>query len=125
MTTITREQFLQAAPQRYDTVHVEGFGVIGLRSVSEMQKSKRLAQRYAANGQMVPIQVATQDLYAIIDHVMIDESTPMFTDADLDLLGAMDSARLAPVFEAINAFNAAERELEKNEPSGSPTISVA
>lgn len=124
-TTLTREQFLQAAPVRFQKVDVPGMGTVLLRSISATQKSRRFAQRYDQNAKARPDQLALQDIYAIIDHVMIDEQTPMFTDQDIDIVGGMDAIALDPLYEAINEFNAAERELEKNVRSGSPTTNDA
>ena len=93
--TLTKEQLLEKAKPKFAWVEIEGFGKVGVRSWSQVQQSRRIALNTPEN---LPA-------YQLIDQLMQDEETPMFTEADLAALNESDSGQLAPLFTAIEAFN--------------------
>lgn len=107
-TTLTREALLDKGKPRYETVEVDGVGTVGIRSVSELRRSQR---EYAVvgisrdPGDDAEARIRT---YAIIDQIMADESTPMFTDADTEMIFGLDSALTRQLYEAIKVFNKEE-----------------
>lgn len=114
-TTLTREKLLAAAAPSYTTVEVAGFGVIGLRSQSELQRSRRIAALFDDAGNLRDDSKQLRRVYMIIDQVMASEKTPLFTDADALELGSLDGEKLDPLIAAIVEFNGDD---EGNEPAG-------
>lgn len=107
-TTLTREKLFEKAKLRYQVVDVPGFGKVGIRSGGEVQRSRRAARMWDSNGNPVEESFAQRRVHAIIDQVMLDESTPMFSEKDAKDLGALDSNELDPLFAAITKFNEGE-----------------
>lgn len=105
-TSLTREKLLEKCKQRRSKVEVPGFGVVTLRRYTCMQRSRRIAAKYNEHGKPIPLQLAMDGLYTIIDQVCTEAGDPMFTDADLPTLGELDPAELDPLLEAIDKFNA-------------------
>lgn len=105
-TTLTREAFLsKIAKPRYEEVEIEGLGTIGIRSRTRLQATSRMFACMDANGRVDPRKQALQPIYRVIDQVMIDEKTSMFTDADVELLGSMPDGELDELFAALQQFN--------------------
>lgn len=104
-TSLTRERLLEKAKLRSTKVEVDGFGVVVLRRQSYMQQSRRLAQTYNEHGKAIPLQVFTENLYAIVDQVCNEDGSPMFSEKDVATLGELDPAELRPLVEAIKEFN--------------------
>ncbi len=107
-TTLTREKLFKKAKVRYQVVEVPGFGKVGIRSGGEVQRSRRAARMWDGDGNPIEESFAQRRVHAIIDQVMVDESTPMFSDKDAKDLGALDSNELDPLFAAITKFNEVE-----------------
>jgi hypothetical protein len=107
---------LSAIKPRYEVVEVAGFGTVGLRSVSQLQLSRRYASYCdPATGAPLPGANENSTVDSIIDTVYVNEKEPMFTAADREALLEADSAKLQPLLEAIDKFNGGT---EKNGQSG-------
>lgn len=107
-TTLTREKLFKKAKVRYQVVDVPGFGKVGIRSGGEVQRSRRAARMWDGDGNPIEESFAQRRVHAIIDQVMVDEGTPMFSEKDAKDLGALDSNELDPLFAAITKFNEGE-----------------
>lgn len=103
-TTLTREAFLEKGKPEYREVEVPGWGVVGFRAISNLQVSKRQGQMIDEKGKVKADVFALRDAFAIIDQVMVDENTPMFTSNDADLIANMDDVKLQPLLEALASF---------------------
>ena len=120
-TTLTRERLLSHAAARFEWVDdVPGYGRVGLRSQPEVARSRRIGLMFDGQGNLVAGHRERRRVYMIIDQVMSDEKTPMFTEADFDALASLDGPKLDPLIEAITNFNG---ESEKNVSAGSPDSS--
>ena len=115
-TSLTKEALKEKAQARYEEVTVDGFGVVGIRSVSPVKQSHRASKCFNENGDRVQLEIDRRDVYKLIDQLMIDENTPMFEAADVVWLSECDASRLNPLFEAVRKFNG--ESLEGND--GSP-----
>lgn len=104
-TTITKEQLLNAVKPKTKTVNVEGVGELLLRSTGEVQRSRRTARLYDENGKLNEETFALRRIHAIVDQVMIDESTAMFTEKEAIELFDSDSHMLDRIYAAIAEFN--------------------
>jgi len=118
-TTLTREKLLNKVKTRYEEKEIPGFGVVGIRSVSILKRSHRSGRLFDEDGNLKEVEFDRRNIYSIIDQVMVDESTPMFTEADVDLLSGMDGALIDPLLAAIREFNSDEEEevVEKKDKS--------
>ena len=104
--SLTAQQLLQKAQPRFEWVEVEGFGEVGIRSVSRLAASVRdSSYRDPVTGQLMPDRLAGADVHTLIDQLMISPTESMFTDEDFDQLASLDAAQLAPLYLAINEFN--------------------
>jgi|DEB0MinimDraft_4_1074332.scaffolds.fasta_scaffold03861_9 hypothetical protein len=104
-TTLTREQLLNKAKARYEEVDVPGLGTVGIRSLDRAKIDLRSSTWFDDNGNLVEEKFALRNVYMIIDQVMIDESTPMFSAEDVSVVSALDGAMLNPLISAVQAFN--------------------
>ncbi|HUS38142.1 MAG TPA: hypothetical protein VMX74_01760 [Pirellulales bacterium] len=114
-TTLTRELLFTKARVRYEVVDVPQFGTVGIRSRNEYTKARRTSQLFDANGDLLPEQDDRRRVYRLIDQLMIDETTPMFVDADADALGALDGDVLDNIFAAILHFDRGDDDTKKKD----------
>ena len=104
--SLTKQQFLDNAALRFELVDVPGVGEIGVRSVPQLTVSRReVSVRDPVTGAYVPGEWEKVDVYALIDQIMVDENTPMFAEDDVEALGMLDAAKLAPFHQAVQLFN--------------------
>lgn len=111
-TTLTKELLVNKAKPVYREVDVKGFGRVGIRQRSELKRLRRTNQLFDDLGNRVQIHHDRRRAYLLIDQLMIDENTPMFSESDLDSIMDLGSEHFDPLIVAINQFN---EELEKNE----------
>ncbi len=104
-TSLTRERLLEKAKRRSAAVEVDGFGLVTIRSQSCMQRSRRIAQQYNEQGRAIPLQIAMENLYAIVDQVCSEDGSPMFEEKDIPELGELDPLELEPLLAEIQRFN--------------------
>jgi hypothetical protein len=110
-TTITKETFAKKAKQRYEEVEIDGWGTIGIRSVSSLRASQRASRLFSLEtGELIREQADLQSFHRIIDQICVDPDTPLFTEADIEFLQDLDESRLAPIKRAISEFNGEEAE---------------
>ena len=99
-TTLTREAIFEKAKPRTKLVDVPGWGKVWLRSWGEVRRSMRMASIANDDGSE-----GMSRLYRIVDQVLCDETTPMFTDADVPKLAELDGEKLDALNGAIVIFN--------------------
>lgn len=104
-TSLTRELLLNKAKPKYEEIDLDGFGTIGIRSVTEFKRTTRASAMFKDDGSMNEAIAKKRRVYGIIDQVMVDESTPMFTDDDVEELMNADSYVIDKLYYAIQKFN--------------------
>lgn len=105
-TTLTRAALLEKAKKpRYETVEIEGLGIVGIRQRTRLQESHRTYMMFDDRGKLIPKQRDMQPIYRLIDQLMIDEKTPMFSESDADELASMAEGELDDLFAAVQRFN--------------------
>ena len=105
-TTLTREQLLgKAAKVRYEEVEIDGIGTVGIRQRTRLQESRRTFAMFDASGKFDNDKAVLQPFWRLIDQVMVDESTPMFSESDIATLGALPEGELDELFTAVQRFN--------------------
>ena len=104
-TTLTREALLDRAKPKYAEVEVPGWGTVGVREVSQLLASKRAGQMFDDNGKLKEDVFALRNVHMIIDQLMVDEDTPMFTEADIPVLSNLGASKLNPLLAVIANFN--------------------
>ena len=113
MTTLTKAALLEMAKPTVVEVDVDGFGKVWLRSCPELQRSRRIAMLFDANGNLRERHKELRRMHMIIDQVMSDENTPMFVEKDIDELGGLDSSKLDTLVAAITRFNEGDEKKDK------------
>ena len=106
-TTLTREQLLgKIGKPRYKEVEIDGIGVVGIRQRTRLQESRRTYAMFDSRGKVIQEKACLQPIYRIIDQVMVDESTPMFTDDDVyKLAEGPEGDWVEQLMEAVQDFN--------------------
>jgi len=105
MTTLTREALFNSAKIETEKVEVAEFGSVLLRQQSELMRLRRESQLFDSRGNLVAKHQERRRVYTIIDQVMNEDATPMFSDADVDDLLGLCSKKLDPLYVAIQEFN--------------------
>lgn len=123
--TLTREALFDKGKPKYREVEVPGWGTVGIREVTQLLASRRAGQLFDDNGKLKNDVFALRNVYMLIDQLMVDESTPMFTEADVAELSDLGSAQVNSLLAVITNFNE-EVTPQKNEPSldSSESLSV-
>ena len=103
--TLTREALLEQGKPKYQEVEVPGWGTVGLREVTQLLASKRAGQLFDDNGKLRDEQFALRNVHMIIDQVMVDEQTPMFTESDVVSLSDLGANQVNPLLAVITNFN--------------------
>lgn len=116
-TTLTREALLEKAKPRYKEVEVPGFGVVGIRSTTLVQQSHRSSRLFDDDGNIIQRQVDHRQVHTIIDQVMADENTPLFSSADTEMIASLDPSVVLPLINAIREFNGESEVVEKKDES--------
>ncbi len=104
-TTLTREQLLSKAKARYEEVEIEGLGTVGIKSMDRAKVDLRASSWFDEDGKLIDEKFALRNIYMIIDQVMVDENTPMFSGEDLQLVSELDGTMLNPLISAVQQFN--------------------
>ena len=104
-TTLTREALLSKSKPIYREVDVKGFGRVGIRQQSEMRRIQRTNQLFDGSGNVNPMHADRRRVYMLIDQLMVDESTPMFSESDIETLMDGGSEHYDPLITAIGEFN--------------------
>ena len=103
---MTREQLLgKISKPRYEEVEIDGIGTVGIRQRTRLQESRRTYSMFDSNGKINKERAALQPIYRLIDQVMIDESTPMFSEDDVYKLAEAPEGDLEGLFFAVQQFN--------------------
>ena len=119
---MTREQLLsKVSKPRYQEVEIEGLGTVGIRQRTRLQESRRTFSLFDSNGKVDHSKVALQPFWSIVDQVMVDEKTPMFSEADVTMLAELPVGELDALFEAVSEFNGevVDDQKKSDESSGS------
>ena len=104
--SLTRQQLLDKAQPRFEWVEVDGFGKVGIQSLTPVQRAHREMQCYdQVTGQLDDSQTALSDVRMIIDQVCEAPDKAMFAEDDEDELAQLDAGRLRPLLDAILKFN--------------------
>lgn len=115
--SLTKAGLLEKAQGRFAWVEdVPVFGTIGVRSCPQLEASMRwVSYRNQDTGKIIPEERAKAEINDVIDQIMLDEQTPMFTDDDFADLAALDTEVFAHLTTAIRTFNDREENSEKKD----------
>lgn len=118
-TTITKEQFLNAIKPSCKTVEVQGVGKMLVRTAGEVQRSRRIARLYDENGNINEEQFALRRIHTIVDQVMLDEKTPMFTEKEALEWADGNSHLVDRIYAAIDKVNSEDAGKKDESPDSS------
>lgn len=100
MTTV-RDRFLQAAKRRFEDVEIAGLGPVRIRNLSEGERSKIEAATHVDNQKESGSGTARWKARMILATVVDEENKPVFSEADLNTVMAIDAAVSDPLYDAI------------------------
>ena len=75
----------------------------------------RASTWFDAEGNLIDEKFALRNVYMIIDQVMVDENTPMFSVEDISVVSKLDGAMLNPLIAAVQQFNNDGEPVKKKE----------
>ena len=104
-TSMTRAALQNKCKPTVEQIDVDGVGKILVRSCPALQKSRRYAESTDSQGRFNAKAKELQYIHMIIDQLMEDEDTPMFTDKDADEIGQWDSLYMESIVAAIGDWN--------------------
>ena len=110
--TLTRENLLKLKP-KVEKITIEGFGEAYIRNMTELQRSKRMAQLFDKNGKPDFKEQMRMRVYSIVDQLCSEDGKSIFTEGDIKEIMALDSNQLDAICEAIEKWN--DSKTEKNE----------
>lgn len=102
MTSLTKEALLSACKLDVTSHDVEGWGRVHVKTMTELQRSTRIADMFNDKGNLKPEARVRQRVNVIIDHLCDEKGKPLFTEGDAKDLLALDAAKLDSLVEAIN-----------------------
>ncbi len=101
MTSLTKQSLFDACKPDVTSEHVDGWGLVHIRTMTELQRSTRIANMFNDKGDIKPEARIRQRVNVIIDHVSDENGKPLFNEGDAkDLLG-LDAAKLDDLVEKI------------------------
>ena len=105
-TTLTKAALLgRARKPRYETVEIAGFGTVGIRQRTRLMGIQRAYSMFDDNGKVIERKRDMAPIYRLIDQLMVDEKTPMFSESDADELAALAEGELDELYAAVQVFN--------------------
>ncbi len=104
MTSLTREKLFSLKPE-IKKLEVEGFGVVWVKSLDELTRSRRFAAMYNDKGEIDKNVGEQRRARIIIDQVCDEDGKPMFSNSDLPELLKLDGISLDGLINAILGFN--------------------
>jgi hypothetical protein len=113
MKSLTRDMLLALKPT-VKKLEVEGFGIVWVKSLDELTRSRRAAAMYNEKGELDRTVFEQRRGRVIIDQVCDEDGKPLFSNSDLPELLKLDGISLDKLFDAILEFNEAH---EGNVPS--------
>lgn len=112
MTSLTRELLLALKPVA-KKVEVEGLGVVYIKPLTELLRSRRLAELFDEKGKSDKATQEKRRANMIIDQVCDETGEPLFNPSDLKDILELDGAKLDSLVHAILDFNTDD---EKKDP---------
>lgn len=102
MTSLTKQSLLDSCKLDVTGHEIEGWGLVHIRTMTELQRSTRIANMFNDKGELKPEARVRQRINIIIDHVSDKDGKPLFTEGDSkDLLG-LDAAKLDGLINKIS-----------------------
>jgi len=104
MTSLTREALLALKPEPRQ-IEVEDFGVVFIKPLTELVRSRRLAELFDEKGKQDKATKEKRRANMIIDQVCDEKGEPLFSQSDLNQILELDGAKLDKIVFAILDFN--------------------
>lgn len=114
MTSLTRDKLfaLKPEPKKHE---VEGFGVVYIKPLTELMRSRRLAELFDEKGKSDKATQEKRRANMIIDQVCDENGKPLFEPSDLKQILELDGAKLDELVHAILDFNTEDEKKEEGE----------
>ena len=104
MTSLTKELLLALKPEA-KKVEVEGLGVVYIKPLTELLRSRRMTEAYGKDGKLCQDYKQKMRAKMIVDQLCDEKGEPLFTDADLNDVLNLEGAKLDKLCDAIHDFN--------------------
>ena len=114
MTSLTRDSLFALKPEP-KKVEVEGFGVVYIKPLTELLRSRRLAELFDEKGKSDKATQEKRRANMIIDQVCNEKGEALFSQSDLKDILELDGAKLDTLVHAILDFNTDDEKKEQGE----------
>jgi hypothetical protein len=114
MTSLTRELLFALKPEA-KKVEVEGLGVVYIKPLTELLRSRRLAELFDEKGKSDKATQEKRRANMIIDQVCDEKGEPLFNASDLKDILELDGAKLDSLVHAILDFNTDDEKKDQGE----------
>jgi hypothetical protein len=94
MTSLTKQSLFDACKLDVTSRQVDGWGMVHIRTMTELQRSTRIANMFNDKGDMKPEARIRQRVNIIIDHLSDEKGKPLFNEGDAKDLLSLDAAKL-------------------------------
>lgn len=114
MTSLTRDKLfaLKPEPKKHE---VKGFGVVYIKPLTELMRSRRISEVVDEKGNPDKSTQEKRRANSIIDQVCDENGKPLFEPSDLKQILELDGAKLDELCHAIHEFNMGEEKKEEGE----------
>ena len=104
MTSLTKELLLALKPEA-KKVEVEGLGVVYIKPLTELLRSRRMTEAYGKDGKLCQDYKQKMRAKMIVDQLCDEKGECLFTDSDLNDVLNLDGLKLDKLCDAIHDFN--------------------
>ena len=104
MTSLTKQSLFDNCKLDVTSHDVEGWGRVHLKTMTELQRSTRIANMFNDKGDLKPEARIRQRINVIIDHVCDESGKPLFTEGDAKDLLSLDAAKLDGLISKITSI---------------------
>ncbi len=104
MTSLTKELLLALKPEA-KKVEVEGLGVVYIKPLTELLRSRRMTEAYGKDGKLCQDYKQKMRAKMIVDQLCDEKGECLFTDSDLNDVLNLDGLKLDKLCDVIHDFN--------------------
>ncbi len=102
MTSLTKKSLFAACKLDIKEHNIEGWGTVYLKTMTEMQRSSRIADMFTDKGDLKPEARLRQRVNVLIDRLCDKDGKSLFNEGDAKDLLKLDADKLDGLFEALD-----------------------
>jgi len=104
MTSLTKKALFDSCTPDVTEHQVEGWGTVYLKTLTELQRSTRIASMFDDKGEVKPESRIRQRVNLLIDHLCDKSGKPLFNEGDAKDLLKLDAVKLDALIEKLSVI---------------------